>query len=412
MKKYALFLGWRYALGSRHERSISTMIAICFLGIFIGSFALALVASVMNGFEYVTHKKMQSIHSQIIMHADGQQLDPEKIGAVLQQEFPQVKSFSPRAEGHALIQDQETEDLHNIVVVKGIDPIREPTISSLEEKLTPKGKEKQTLTAVLSENNILVGKKLAHYADIYLNQPITLFIAPERSEIRGKKIKFKDKKAMVSATFKTGIDEFDAGVIFCSLDFFKKLFPESGVTQIGMQLHDDANQGKTIEALRKRFGLSVYSWKDLYPALVSALKLEKYAMFFILALITLVASMNIISLMFMQIARKRADIAILKAMGMPDADISYTFLCIGMLVAFFGSIFGLLFAFGAGWILETYPFINLPDAYYVSHLPSRMTVPIFLTVFIVVMILSFFSTWFSARRTRKINVSQVLRFEG
>jgi len=387
------------------------MLAISFLGIFIGSFALALVASVMNGFEHVTHKKMRGIHSQITIHGDGQHLNTESIGTVLEREFPQVKSFSPRAEGHALIQDQETEDLHNIVVVKGIDPVREPTISSLEEKVSSEQNEKKSLAELLSENNILVGKKLARNAGIYINQPITLFIASEKN-IRGKKIKLKDKKAIVGASFKTGIDEFDSGAMFCSLDFFKKLFPDSGVTQIGLQLQEGADEAATIEALKKRFGLNIYSWKDLYPALVAALKLEKYAMFFILALITLVASMNIISLMFMQIARKRADIAILKAMGMPDADISYTFLFIGMFVAFFGSVFGLLFAFGAGWILETYPFISLPDAYYVSHLPSRMTVSIFLIVFAVVMILSFFSTWFSARRTRKINVSQVLRFEG
>ena len=51
-----------------------------------------------------------------------------------------------------------------------------------------------------------------------------------------------------------------------------------------------------IEKLKKRLPhLQVNSWKDLYPALVSSLKLEKYVMFFILALITLVASMNMIS---------------------------------------------------------------------------------------------------------------------
>ncbi len=99
-------------------------------------------------------------------------------------------------------------------------------------------------------------------------------------------------------------------------------------------------------------------------------------------------------------------------MGMTDNTISGTFLIIGMLIALIGSTVGLACAFIAGWILENYPFITLPDAYYVSHLPARMTGTIFLTVFLVVMGLSFLSTWFSTRRTRAINISQVLRFEG
>ena len=71
-----------------------------------------------------------------------------------------------------------------------------------------------------------------------------------------------------------------------------------------------------IQKLRHRLGLDVYSWKDLYPSLVASLKLEKYVSFFILALILLVASMNIISLLFMQITQKRPTIALLQAMGM------------------------------------------------------------------------------------------------
>jgi len=407
MNKLPFFLGWRYLRDSRQERSISTMITICFLGVFVGSFALAVVASVMNGFEYVTHKKMQGIHSQIIIQAEGQTLAYDKIKSVLEKEFPEIQSFGPRAEGHALIEDQETEEMHNIVSVRGIDPLREPTISSLEKKI----KEKQTFAEILSENNILIGNKLAQTAEIQMGQPLTLYLAPEKN-IRGRKIKLENKSAIVNATFKTGIDEFDSGVIFCSLSFFEKLFPDAGITEIGVQLHPKTQEDAIISRLRKRLGLSVYSWKELYPALVSALKLEKYAMFLILALITLVASMNIISLMFMQIIRKRSDIAILKSMGMSDSMISRAFLFIGILIAFFGSLAGLICAFVAGLILENYPFISLPDAYYVSYLPSRMTVPIFLTVFLVVMTLSFVSAWFSARRTRKINISQVLRFEG
>ena len=407
MKNLSLFLGWRYLLGTRAERSVSTMIIICFLSILIGSFSLALVASIMNGFEQTTHKKMQGIHSQILISANGELLDAEKIAQVLQKEFPEVIGFSPRAEGHAIIQHQDGDDSHSITVIRAIDPHKEPTVSTFEAKLE-NGKK---LSDLLTKNNILVGKTVSENASIKNKQPLTLFIAQE-SSVRRRKIKFLDHNAVVNGIYKTGIEEFDANVIFCSLVFFEKLFPDSGPTEIGIKLAPNTHEPTVIKKMRKRLGLSVHSWKDFYPALVSALKLEKYAMFFILALITLVASMNIISLMFMQISRKRSDIAILKAMGTSDKIISRIFLSTGMFVSLVASCAGLLTALGVNILLNAYPFISLPDAYYVSHLPSHMTPKIFFAVFFVVLLLSFFSTLFAVQRTKKINVSQVLRFEG
>lgn len=408
MKNLPFFLAWRYLIGSKSERSISAMIVVCLLGIFIGSFALAVVASVMNGFEKATHATMQGIHSQIIMHAEGQLINTNKIINVLKEEFPSIKACSPSGSEQALIQHQETEDVQGIVIIKGIDPDHEPFISNLHNKVTDKTKE---LSSLLSGKNVLIGEKLAEQIEAKKGDPVTLLISSD-NESRGRKIKLITKRVLISETFKTGIDEFDSGFIFCSLALLKKIFPGSGATQLGIKLHEKADENATIAALKKRLKLNVYSWKDLYPALVSALKLEKYVMFLILALITLVASMNIISLMFMQITRKRSDIAILKSMGMTNKSIARTFLWMGIIVSFISSIVGLTCAFGVGWVLENYPFITLPDAYYVSHLPSKMTPSIFLTVFIVVMLISFISTWLAVRRTKSINISQVLRFEG
>ena len=65
---YSIWLiAWRYLMGSHKERSISIMVKICFLGIFIGSCSLALVMAVMDGFEQATHEKIQGIHANLIM---------------------------------------------------------------------------------------------------------------------------------------------------------------------------------------------------------------------------------------------------------------------------------------------------------------------------------------------------------
>jgi lipoprotein-releasing system permease protein len=224
-----------------------------------------------------------------------------------------------------------------------------------------------------------------------------------------------------------------------------KLFDESGVDQITIKLHPHQKKylkysifslnfwasfwaeikfksssffmGRNeedivIEKLKRRLPqLQVNSWKDLNPALVSSLKLEKYASFFILALITLVASMNMISLLFMQIQQKRRDIAIFKAMGISDSSIRNIFLHLGISITFTASAIGLGLAALAGYLLKKYPFIELPDVYYVSYLPARMDAEIFFVVFLATMILGFLATWIPARRSKQIEIAQVLRQE-
>ena len=218
--------------------------------------------------------------------------------------------------------------------------------------------------------------------------------------------------AFISGIFNTGIDEFDSGLILCSLNFLQNIFPESDVTQLNIKLKPGVNEQSVVQKLTDHLKLEAYSWKDLYPALVSALILEKYVMFFILALITLVASMSILSLLYMQITQKRADIAILHAIGTPHTTITAIFMTIGLIITSSASVVGIALAYIASFLLERFPFISLPDAYYVTYIPAKMEWYIPLIVFAVVMAISFIAIWIPIKKIKTINVADVLRFEG
>jgi len=407
----SLFLARRYLRGPKKEAAISIMIKICFLGILIGSCALALVLGVMNGFEKVTHAKLQGVHAQIIMRAYGEPLALDEIAPILETEFPEIRAWSPSDTRQAIIQHPDSDDISNVVILKGIDPEREQQTTVLDYKITngmpglPK-----TLPSILTENHLMIGDKLAQNLDFFPGDPAYLLVTQD-TQSRSKKINLEQVNAVIGGTFNIGIDEFDSGVVFCTLAFLEEIFPDAGTTQLNIALNHGADESAVIERLRSRFKMEVYSWQDLYPALVSALKLEKYAMGLVLALIILVASMNIISLLFMQITQKRGDIAILQAMGMSHAAIERIFIWIGMIISVVASAVGLLCAYLLGFLIERYPLIELPDAYYVTHLPIALDASIFLGVFGLIVIMSFCATLFSARSTRNINISNVLRFE-
>ncbi len=411
MKSLPLFLAWRYLRGAWQERNISTMVKVCFLGIFIGTFALALIAAVMNGFEKVTHEKMQGIHPNLMIRAYGDYLDIDKLGPVLDKN-PSIHMWAPNETKQVIIQNRDNTEISEVMVLKGIDPLRESQTTSLEKKLLHTNTEKPIqLINALEDNQILIGMKAAQNLGVVVGDTVNLLYNP--NEPSSKKISLKSTSATVGGIFKTGIEELDNNVIFCALPFLYEIFPDAAVSQIGLKLTPGASEAAVVETLTATLGdLEIFSWKDLYPALVSALKLEKYVMFLILALITLVASMNIISLLFMQITQKRGDIAILQAMGCSPQTIRLVFLYMGLLISFCASLLGLVCATAACFFLDHYPFIELPDVYYVTHLPAKMEFSLFAIVFLVVLAISFLATWIPAQRIWRINIAHVLRFEG
>ena len=387
------------------------MTLICFAGIFIGSFSLALITAIMNGFEVVIHEKMQGIHANLIIQSYRNGINMDVVSTILRKEFPQITAFSPMATHHILMRTHDqSEDTPIVAMIKGIDPKTEIMTSSLSKKIINPSPALQ-FSQLFNGDQLVIGKQLAHNNQITVGDTIELLFIRD-GQIRGKKIVFDTQSAVVSGIFDTGIDEFDNGVVYCSLPFLEKLLPNIGIEQINVTCTPQVDEHALIQRLHKRLGLEVYSWKDLYPSLVATLKLEKYVSFFILALILLVASMNIISLLFMQITQKRPDIALLRAIGMSHDSISSIFFIIGMTISCVASFFGLITALIASWLLQRYPFITLPDTYYVTQLPVAMNGEIIGAVFCVVILFSLFATWLPIQRIRSINISRVLRFEG
>lgn len=409
MRYPSFYLAWRYLKSSPTETTIALMGKLCFIGIVISTFSLTLVLFVMRGFEKATHNKLQGIHAQVIIRGYGDPLDYAPIAQVLMREFSDIAAFSPTSMRQGLLASH-TSDSPDVVIIKGIDPEREATVSSIAHKMRGNKQIPITLAQAVDDTHIALGSQLAKALDVIPGDRVTL-IYTESTQTRSRKIVFDEKEIIVGGIFTTGIDEFDSSMILCSLSLFNHLFPDAGIDEIHLTLKPTAHEEVTMQRLRERLQLDVYSWKHLYPALVSALKLETYAMLIIFALIALVASMSIISLLFMHITYKRGDIAILKAMGMHDSSIVSIFLTMGMTIASVGCLFGIALALVAGLLLQRYPLITLPDAYYISHLPIAIEWHLIVLVMIVVMLLSFIATWIPARKTRSLVIAQVLRFE-
>ena len=363
----------------------------------------------MNGFEYATHEKMQGIHAQLIMKSQGNTLDASSIEPIIKKEFPEVVGYSPQNIAQAILSTKGSNDMANVVMLKALDPYKESRTSAIAAKIIQPS-IKAPLDTLIYKNYIVIGSQSAESLHLSVGDTIELIYVARQSN-KDDSLNIEKTKTIISGIFKTGIEEFDAGLVFCSNELYSNMFAQKGVDQITLKLAGNADETETIQKLKQRFGIDVYSWKDLYPALVSALRLEKYVMFIILALITLVASMNMISLLFMHIIQKRGDIAILKSMGMSSRRISSIFFIMGLTITCIASLCGLAAAWVIGLLLKKYPLITLPDAYYVSHIPVDLNINVFGIIFAVIMLMSIIATWLPVSKIKKIQVADTLRFE-
>lgn len=401
----SFLLAWRYLCGSRNT-TIGTMLKVCFIGIYLSTTALALVTFIMEGFEKQTHATLKGVHADIIMDAGGQHIDFTSVQKVLVKEFPEIIGCSPSDLQQGLIKSQYKHEAPTVVMIKGIDPDKEKETSALESLVqTPK----KTLPEILSpSNSILIGHRLAQFLGAPVGSYVELLVTTEESTHKNS-IQLKPYKVFITGIFKTGIEELDSSLIISSLTTLESLIPDAGVTSIHLNCAKTTNEVELIRHLKKRFGLHVHSWKDLYPALVAALALEKYTMIIVLGLMVLIASMSIFSLLFMLITTKRADIAILQAMGFSQKYCAAIFIIVGLIISLTAALAGLMTALLVGILLQKYPIIKLPDAYFVSQLPIVIQPYMCLMLFIFILIISVYASYLAARLSKNISIVQLLR---
>lgn len=408
----------------------------------IGSASLCLTLMVMSGFEKEISQKARGMNSQVVISSkSGKSLAwPEMANLI---DYGKKNIFISATSLSQVVVDHG-QNFYTLIL-KAVDTRSFNQVSDLDRRITPNLSEtgpqvvgrqsrKIDLQRILTGNNIIIGHKIARTMGIKFGDELKILL-PE--PIGKKKIKLFESKVKVVGFLDVGFNEYDSATMICSLDLFWDFFGHKGLVDNVLVKFADQKDGKTARVgfvenfLNYLSGIlpwaqdketqkanilkgqlsnfKVQLWKELYPALVSSMRLEKYAMFLVLMLVSIVAIMNMISLLIVQVQAKRRDVAILRAMGFSIWQVQKIFVCLGLVLTFFASISGICFAFAVGKIFSDVWPIKLPDAYLVSHLPFDFSLEHFLLIFFATMIIGFFASWIPARQVFKLKIAQVLR---
>ena len=393
--RYELWLSLRYLLAKRRERFISIIAVLSIGGVALGVMALLVVLSVMSGFDYDLKEKLVGANAHLSVQSASGISDVETVIRTIAAS-EHVDGVAPFVTGQAIVRLPQRAFG---VLVRGLDVSREVRVSKLREYLVL-GHLPQ------ADDEAVVGTEFARFVGVGPGDRVQL-ISPADGRMH---------ELTVSGLFRSGMYEYDAGLIGVTIPRAQTLFglPEGTVSGVAVRLDalERAEQVKRQLAAKLEGPYEVKTWMELNQTLFDALKLEKMTMSVILTLIVLVAAVNIVSTLIMMVIEKTRDIGILKSIGASNRSVRAIFVWQGMVIGGAGTLLGLAGAWGLVWLLDTYQFIRLPSTiYYLDHLPVRIEWADWMVTAAAAAMISLLSTVYPARQAARLAPVEALRYE-
>jgi lipoprotein-releasing system permease protein len=189
------------------------------------------------------------------------------------------------------------------------------------------------------------------------------------------------------------------------LEFARRLIEnKEGVSSVEIKFTGTAVEKKVQKDVTEIYG-SGYVVQNKYEQqeiFYKVMKSERLAIFFILTLILIIASFNIIGSLTMLIIEKERDIEILKSLGADNSLIRKIFIFEGWLISIIGAFSGLLLGFVVCWLQQTYGFVKLQgETLIMDSYPVVMAFPDFILVLSTVLLIGFWAAWYPVRYLTK-----------
>jgi lipoprotein-releasing system permease protein len=403
------FVGLRY-LRAKHKHGFISLISfISVAGITVGVIALIVVLAVYSGFTDGMRDQILGVNSHIIVqHLNGSisnyQQTRERVLTV-----NNVTGATPYLYAQTLISGATGG---NGVVLRGMDPATAENVVGLAKQMIKGSINDLAQDKAVRVPNIILGKNLA--ADLRVGVDDRVRLISPSGPLTPMGIIPKVKTCRVSGIFETGMLEYDSTLAYMSLANVQNFLGLGDVAH-GLEVSvkksalGDADEIARQIADKLGPGFIAKDWMMMNRNLFAAFKLEKIGMFIAMALIILVAALNIISALVMVVMEKSKDIAILKSMGATSSSIMKIFFLQGLVIAIAGTTIGVAGGLGLCELLSRYQFIELPsNVYPMTTLPIKV-LPLDVTIIAVSsIIITLLATLYPSWKASTVHPAEVL----
>ena len=423
--RFELYVAARYLKAKRRQAVVGVVTAISVAGVAAGVAALIIALAITNGMRRDLQDRLlgASAHVDLMrVQSDGiRDWQPllERLRHV-----PHVTAVAPGIYGQVLVSRGPRA---GFALIKGIVPAQERTVSSLLDTITAgsakdldpeaPGRDAQLFPGQGSVNApyppLVLGKDLAETIGAQVGDSV--LVTSPQGELTPLGLAPKYQRFRVAAIFQSGFFQYDSSMAFMRLTDAQQLFSEPDLLSVISFKVDDMYRapqiGKAIEEAAGK-GFMTTNWMEVNRELFRALKLEQVVTFIVIALIVIVAALNILIALTMMVMEKTRDIAVMMSFGVEPAQVRRIFLLQGLLISIIGTILGLALGYLAAWAGGHYHFIHLSaEVYSIDTLPFAPRLIDGLIVAVVSIGISVLATLYPSYAAASVLPAEALRYE-
>jgi lipoprotein-releasing system permease protein len=423
--RFELYVAARYLKAKRRQAVVGVVTAISVAGVAAGVAALIIALAITNGMRRDLQDRLlgASAHVDLMrVQSDGiRDWQPllERLRRV-----PHVTAAAPGIYGQVLVSRGPRA---GFALIKGILPAQERTVSSLLDTITSgsakdldpeaAGREAQPFPGQGSISApyppLVLGKDLAETIGAQVGDSV--LVTSPQGELTPLGLAPKYQRFRVAAIYQSGFYQYDAAMAFMRLSDAQSLFSEPDLLSVVSFKVDNLDRapeiGKSIEEAAGK-GYMTTNWMEQNRELFRALKLERVVTFIVIALIVVVAALNILIALTMMVMEKTRDIAVMMSFGVEPAQVRRIFLLQGLLISIIGTIIGLALGYLAAWAGGHYHFIHLSaEVYSIDTLPFAPRLIDGLIVAVVSIGMSVLATLYPSSAAAGVLPAEALRYE-
>jgi lipoprotein-releasing system permease protein len=408
---YEIFLAVRYLRVHRGRTFLSTITLISVAGVTVGAAALVIALALMTGLQDdVRNRVLGGAAHLTVVSAETATISDvppllEELAAA-----PEIAASGPVLRSLAMATHEGT-GVPAFMEVLGIDPARHTDVVSFNGSA-------EAFAALAASGGherqgIVLGQALADELGVDLGDPVRVLVpkvtlSPFAPLPRSRVFE-------VVATFRADQYPEDARRAYVTLEAARTLLGAPGeASWVEVKLRQPARLQAAKGALASRLGPSwvVVDLLEQNQDLLRALNTEKAILFLAIALIVVVAALNIVSTLILTVTDKVKDIGALTAMGARPPSIAGVFVLQGLVIGVVGGVLGLALGSATAWWLDRYRIIALdPQVYYLTHVPFTLRPVDLIMVAGVVLTVSLLATLYPAFKAAALDPVEALRYE-
>ena len=422
--RFELFIALRYLRARRRQAVVGLITAISVLGVAAGVAALIIALAITNGMRRDLQDRLVGATAHVeLLRISGDGIHDWRPLLERLRHQPHVEADAPSLYGEVLI----SRGLRSGgALIKGIVPSDELGVGNLLQ--TVNEGSYAPLVPLANGNSAAAGDSattdfatpplvIGHELAVTLGATVgdTLLITSPQGEITPLGLIPRYQRFVVTGIFSSGFYQYDSGYAFMRLDDAQRLFSEPDlVSMISFRLDDLNRAPEVARAVTAAAGpgYQATTWAEQNRELFRALKLEQAVTFIVLALIVVVAALNILSALTMMVMEKTRDIAVMLSFGVTPGQIRRIFLLQGLLISALGTAVGLVLGYVGSLLGAHYRFIQLdPGVYSIDHLPFAPRASDAILVATVSLLIALLATLYPSGTASRVLPAEALRYE-